>query len=140
MRTVEKDPGATRRVVMKHHALVRVAHWATLPVLLGLIASGLSIYWAAPVHEHASDPITGSTDFLADAGVWISRHLPGKVVDPAAWVYDRLGLGTFRLAPALRLHWLLAYLFMAVGLLYAIGLVSGGGYKALLPRRSDFAG
>jgi len=131
----KKDPLATRTVVVKHHALVRLAHWATVPVLLGLIASGLSIYWASPVHEHAPNPATGSTDYLADFGVWISHRLPGNVADPAAWVYDRFGLGTFRLAQALRLHWLFAYLFMAVGLLYVIGLATGGGYKALLPRR-----
>src|SRR5256885_5028564 len=33
-----------------------------------------TLFRSAPVHEHASDPITGSTDFLADAGVWISRR------------------------------------------------------------------
>jgi DMSO/TMAO reductase YedYZ molybdopterin-dependent catalytic subunit/thiosulfate reductase cytochrome b subunit len=135
--TGKKAPVATSRVVVKHHALVRLAHWATLPLLLGLIASGLSIYWASPVHEHAPDPNTGSTDYLADVGVWIAHQVPGNVADPAAWVYDRFGLGTFLLAQALRLHWLFAYLFMAVGLLYVIGLALGGGYKALLPRRSD---
>jgi thiosulfate reductase cytochrome b subunit len=133
----KKDPLAIRRVVVKHHALVRLAHWTTVPLLFGLIASGLSIYWASPVHEHAPNPVTGSTDYLADVGVWISHRLPGNVADPAAWVYDRFGLGTFRLAQALRLHWLFAYLFMAVGLLYLIGLIWGGGYKSLLPRRSD---
>jgi thiosulfate reductase cytochrome b subunit len=117
--------------------LVRLAHWANVPLLFGLIASGLSIYWASPVYGHAPNPATGSTDYLADLGVWIAHHVPGSVADPTAWVYDRFGLGTFLLAQALRLHWLFAYLFMAVGLLYVIGLALGRGYKALLPRRSD---
>jgi len=119
------------RVVVKHHALVRLSHWLNIPLLLGLIASGLSIYWASPVYEHPPDPVTRSTDYLAD----IVRI--GASVDPGGWVYDRIGLGTFRLAQALRIHWLFAYLFMANGLLYILGLALGGGYRALLPRASD---
>jgi thiosulfate reductase cytochrome b subunit len=120
-----------RRVVVKHHALVRLSHWLNIPLLLGLIASGLSIYWASPVYEHPPDPVTRSTDYLAD----IVRI--GASADPGGWVYDRIGLGTFRLAQALRLHWLFAYLFIANGLVYILGLALGGGYKALLPRASD---
>jgi len=129
-----------RHVVPKHHALVRFSHWVNIPLLAILIASGLSIYWASPVFEHAPDPQTGNADYLADAGIWIVRHVPGLSRTPhaEAWIYDRLGLGTFRLAPALNLHWLFAYFFMVNGALYAIGLVAGGGYRALLPRRSDF--
>src|SRR5712691_3326267 len=91
-----------------------------------------------PKH-HARDPKTGSTDFLADTSIWIVRHVPGLRGSPhaEAWIYDHLGLGTFRLAQALNLHWVFAYLFMANGALYLIGLLAGGGYRALLPRRSD---
>src|SRR5262247_45652 len=99
--------GATMRVVPKHHGLVRLSHWVNVPLLLGLIASGLSIYWAAPVFHHPPDPVTGSRDYLRDLGI------------------------------ALRLHWALAYLFMLNGLLYLIGLSAGGGWRALLPRRAD---
>ena len=123
---------ATKRVVVKHHALVRLSHWANVPLLLGLIATGLSIYWAAPVYQHPPDKVTRSTDYLADIGIRI-----GAGADPSGWVYDSLGLGTFRLAEALRLHWFFAYLFMANGLLYILGLALGDGYKALLPRLSD---
>jgi thiosulfate reductase cytochrome b subunit len=127
------------RVVPKHHALVRLSHWLNVPILFGLITSGLSIYWASPVFLHPPDPVTRSTDYVADLGIWAVRHVPGLrgTSNPNAFLYDRLGLGTFRLAPALRLHWLFAYLFMAVGALYLLGLLLGGGYKALLPRRSD---
>ena len=41
------------------------------------------------------------------------------------------------LARALRLHWALAYLLMLNGVLYLLGLIAGGGWLALLPRRSD---
>ena len=128
-----------RHVVVKHHALVRLSHWMNVPLLLGLIASGLSIYWAAPVYEHAANPTTHSTDYLADIGIWAVRHVPGAgpSKDPGGLIYDRLGLGTFRLSQALRLHWVFAYLFMANGLLYILGLALGDGYKALLPRASD---
>ncbi len=130
---------ATVEVVPKHHALVRLSHWVNVPLLLGLIASGLSIYWASPVFVHAPDPATRSIDYVADAGAWIVRHVPGfrGTQNPGRLVYDRLGLGTFRLAQALRIHWLFAYLFMATGVLYFAGLLAGGGYKALLPRRTD---
>ena len=41
------------------------------------------------------------------------------------------------LAVALRLHWLCAYLFMLNGLVSLTGLVMGGGWRSLLPRRTD---
>jgi len=129
-----------RRVVRKHHALVRLSHWLNVPLLFGLIVSGLSIYWASPVFEHAPDAATGSSDYLADIGIWAVRHIPGLAgpkTNPSTWIYDRFGLGAFQLALALRLHWLFAYLFMANGALYLLGLLLGGGYKALLPRASD---
>jgi thiosulfate reductase cytochrome b subunit len=43
------------------------------------------------------------------------------------------------LAPALRLHWLCAYLFMLNGVVYFIGLLMGGGWRSLLPRRTDLS-
>ena len=128
-------PGMTP-VVPKHHALVRLSHWINLPLLVGLILSGLSIYWAAPVFLHATDPVTHSRDYLRDLGMAIANtiHAGG---DPRFWLYDHLSLGSRQLAVALRLHWALAYLFMVNGLLYLAGLAAGGGWRALLPRRSD---
>ena len=130
---------ALKRVVPKHHALVRLSHWLNVPILLALIASGLSIYWAAPVFTHAPTAGTNSREYFADVGIWVTTHLPflaGKG-NPGAWVYDHFGIGIFHLAVALRLHWLFAYVFMLNGLLYAVGLAAGGGYRALLPRSSD---
>jgi hypothetical protein len=39
-------------VVRRHHLLVRCSHWLNVPILLGLILSGVSIYWASPVYQH----------------------------------------------------------------------------------------
>lgn len=153
MATITRKPelaaGETRLVVRKHHWLVRLAHWSTIPMLLGLFLSGLSIYWAAPVLKHAPDAL-GNEDYLASIGLWIARHEPwrhsygppGSWVSPAihysnTWVYDHFGLGTGILSTALRLHWLFAYPFMLLGALYIVGSVRGKGYRALLPRRTD---
>src|SRR5438093_8820642 len=105
------------RIVAKHHALVRWSHWVNVPLLLGLVASGLSIYWASPVFVHPRDPVSGSRDYLLDLGLGIARFLHDRGGDPRSWLYDHLALGTGHLASALRLHWALAYLFMANGLL-----------------------
>ena len=123
------------RIVTKHHPLVRWSHWVNVPLLFGLIASGLSIYWAAPVFLHPRHPVTGTREYLQDVGLWIATGLHDA--GAGNWLYDHFSLGTRQLALALRLHWLLAYLFMLNGTLYLIGLLAGGGWRALLPRRSD---
>jgi thiosulfate reductase cytochrome b subunit len=130
---------ATVRLVWRHHLLVRWSHWLNVPVLLCLALSGLSIYWASPVFQHQADPSTGIFDPLADIGIWICAKAPGvhKYDSPPDWVYNHLSLGPGLLGPALRLHWLCAYLFMANGLVYAVGLVAGGGWRSLLPRATD---
>ncbi len=132
-------PSDAVRVTRKHHGLVRWTHWASVPLLAGLVASGLSIYWAAPVFLHAWDPATGTRDWLGTASVWIARALHDTARDPRYWIYDHFSLGRYELARALRLHWALAYLFMLNGLLYVVGLAAGGGWRALLPRRGDAA-
>jgi thiosulfate reductase cytochrome b subunit len=135
----EAPPDIPRRIVRKHHTLVRISHWINVPLLLGLMASGLAIYWAAPVFVHARDPVTGSRDYLLDLGAAIARTLNDSPADPR-WIYNHLSLGTGMLARALRLHWALAYLLMLNGALYLVGLIAGGGWRALLPRGSDLAG
>lgn len=137
MPAMKPGPEGPVRVVPKHHALVRLSHWINLPLVLGLIASGLAIYWAAPVFQHPPDPVTHSRDYLSDAGIAIARVLEDRGGNPRDWVYDHFSLGTRQLAIALRLHWALAYLFMVNGALYLAGLALGGGWRALLPRRSD---
>ena len=126
-------------VTKKHHLLVRWSHWLNVPILLGLILSGISIYWASPVCQHKPDPNTGNVDVAADIGIWICAHVPGlhHYSSPPDWIYNHMSLGPGMLALALRLHWLCAYLFMLNGMLYVAGLVMGGGWRSLLPRRTD---
>ncbi len=129
--TLPEQPGVL--VVRKHHFLVRCSHWLNAPILLGLILSGISIYWASPIYQHKPDPNTGNTDVAADIGVWICAHVPGQhhYSSPPDWIYNHVSLGPGMLALALRLHWLCAYLFMLNGIVCVAGLVSGGGWRSL---------
>jgi thiosulfate reductase cytochrome b subunit len=58
-------------------------------------------------------------------------------IDPPDWVYNHMSLGLGMLAPARRLHWFCAYLFMLKGLVYVTGLAMGGEWRALQPRWTD---
>jgi thiosulfate reductase cytochrome b subunit len=126
-------------VAEKHHLLVRWSHWLNVPILLGLILSGIAIYWASPVYQHEPDPQTGNFDYLADFGIWLCAHVPGlhHYSSPQDWIYNHMSLGPGMLGVALRLHWLCAYLFMLNGLVYVVGLVLGGGWRSLMPRWTD---
>ena len=57
--------------------------------------------------------------------------------NPPDLIYNHVSLGPGMLASALRLHWLCAYFFMLNGMVYVAGLVLGGGWRSLLPRRTD---
>lgn len=133
---VARAPEMTR-VVPKHHGLVRFTHWTNLPLLFSLVVSGISIYWAAPVFKHPPTVGTPRGDYLADLGNAVARLLGDHTTPSGRWFYDHFSLGTGQLAAALQIHWLFAYLFMINGLLYAVGLIAGGGWRALLPRPSD---
>jgi thiosulfate reductase cytochrome b subunit len=136
---VADEPAVEERtIVAKHHLLVRLSHWLNVPILAAMIVSGLAIYWASPVHQHPPDRITGSRDYLADAGAFVARHIAVRDVKAQReWFYNHFSIGVFQLAQALRLHWLFAYLFMLVGLMYVIGIFRSGSYRAVLPRRGD---
>jgi thiosulfate reductase cytochrome b subunit len=129
-------------VVRRHHLLVRWSHWLNVPILLGLILSGISIYWASPIYQHKPDPQTGNFDKFADIGVWICAHVPGlgNYSSPPDYIYNHFSLGPGLLANALRLHWFFAYLFMANGFVYLLGLALGGGWRPLRPRLADARG
>ncbi len=135
--TLSEPPGVL--VAKRHHLLVRWSHWLNVPILLGLILSGISIYWSSPIYQHKPDPGNGNFDVAADIGIWICAHVPGlhRYRNPPDWIYNHMSLGPGMLAPALRLHWLCAYAFMLNGAVYVIGLIAGGGWRGLLPRRGD---
>src|SRR5580700_5228046 len=73
--TLPEQPGVL--VARRHHLLVRSSHWLNVPILLGLILSGISIYWSSPIYQHKPDPNTGNFDVAADIGIWICAHVPG---------------------------------------------------------------
>jgi thiosulfate reductase cytochrome b subunit len=135
--TLLVQPGVL--VVKRHHILVRWSHWLNVPLLLGLVLSGISIYWSSPIYQHKLDPATGNFDVAADIGIWICAHVPGQhhYTSPPDWIYNHVSLGPGILALALRLHWLCAYLFMLNGMVYVAGLVMGRGWHSLLLRRTD---
>ena len=97
--TLPEQPGVL--VVRKHHFLVRCSHWLNVPILLGLILSGISIYWASPIYQHKPDPSTGNFDVAADIGVWICAHMPGQhhYSSPPAWIYNHMSLGPVYVSP-----------------------------------------
>jgi thiosulfate reductase cytochrome b subunit len=134
------QPGV--RLARRHHLLVRVSHWLNVLLLAGLIISGISIYWASPIYQHSPDLQTGNSDYFADAGVWLCAHVPGLQSYASApdWLYNHLSLGPYMLAPAMRLHWCCAYLFMLNALVYLAGLSLGGEWRRLLPRAGDGRG
>lgn len=130
------------RLVRKHHLMVRVSHWLNVLLLAGLIVSGISIYWASPIYQHAPNPQSGNSDYFADAGVWLCAYVPGlhSYASPPDWFYNHFSLGPYMLAPAMRLHWLCADLFMLNPIIYLAGLCLGGEWRSLLPRASDGRG
>ena len=135
--TIPEQPGVL--VVKRHQLLVRWSHWLNVPILLGLSLSGISIYWSSPIYQHTPDPLTGNFDVAAHIGIWICAHVPGlhHYNSPPDWIYSHMSLGPGMLAPALRIHWLCAYSFMLNGAMYVAGLIAGGGWRGLLPRRTD---
>ncbi len=73
--TPERQAGVL--VARRHHLLVRCSHWLNVPILLGLILSGVSIYWASPVYQHKPDPVTGISILLRTSVSGYARMCPG---------------------------------------------------------------
>ncbi|MDE1161127.1 MAG: cytochrome b/b6 domain-containing protein [Acidobacteriaceae bacterium] len=126
---------AAVRVERRHNAVVRLSHWLNAWILLGLMVSGATIYWASPVYQHAPDAATGNTDWVADAGVWLCAHVFRKYPDPPNWFYNHFSFGPAHLADGLAVHWSLIYLFLLNGVVYVSALLWDGSFRALLPRR-----
>ena len=137
LEAIDKSPQIERpvKIYRKFHLLVRIAHWLNIPILLALITSGLSIYWASPVCK--IDFGSGSKDVFESIGMVALRVFPDKSESARNWFFDHFALGAGNLAYGLNIHWLFAYIYMAVTAIYVVGSIVGGGYKALLPRYSD---
>src|SRR6202140_3799686 len=74
--TLPEQPGVL--VVRKHHFLVRWSHWLNVPILLGLILSGISIYWASdlnatsPLPEQPGVLVVRKHHFLVRWSHWLN--------------------------------------------------------------------
>jgi hypothetical protein len=72
-----------------------------------------------------------------DLGVVIARTLHDRGGDPTQLDPRPLLVSGRQLAASASAPLGVAYFFMINGVLYVIGLVGGGGWRALLPRRTD---
>ena len=109
-----------RPAVKRHHWVVRLTHWATFVLLLGMIASGLQIYGAYARFGDRGGP---------------SYVNPFEGYAFARWT--RLGGW---LAGGLNWHFTLMWPLIAAGALYLGYLAASGEWRALLFRPRDFRG
>lgn len=105
-----------RRMVIKHARPLRWLHWINVPLLFGMIWSGLLIYWANDV-------------YALRLGSWtIVSFFP-------EWFYETLGMG-HRLAEGMAWHFSIMWLFVLNGLAYISYTIVSGEWRELFPRRS----
>jgi thiosulfate reductase cytochrome b subunit len=107
-----------RPPVKRHHWIVRLTHWLSAMLLVGLIGSGLQIYGAYPHFGPRGDPYPVPNP-------WAGESFP-------EWA--RLGGW---LAGGLNWHFTLAWPFVITGLVYLAYLAASGEWRSLLFRRRD---
>jgi len=115
-----KDRSAARRpeAVRRHHGVVRVTHWLTAVLLLGMITSGLQIYNAFRHFGIRGEPYL--------------RPNPFDGVPFPEWA----SLGGW-LAGGLNWHFALAWPFVVTGLVYLGFLAASGEWRSLVFRPRD---
>jgi thiosulfate reductase cytochrome b subunit len=104
-----------KRLEPKHPRAVRWLHWINVPVLCGMIWSGLLIYWANDVYR------------IGWGGFTLFHFFPEGF-------YDALHL-KFRLAEGMAWHFFLMWLFAVNGILYVGYTAVSGEWRHLLPNR-----
>jgi len=104
-----------KRLEPKHPRAIRWFHWINVPLLAGMIWSGLLIYWANDVYR------------VGWGGVTWFHFFPN-------WFYDALHL-KFRLAEGMAWHFFLMWFFAINGLLYVSYTFLSGEWRHLLPNR-----
>lgn len=103
-----------KRLAAKHPRPVRWMHWLNVPLLFGMIWSGLLIYWANDVYR-------------IGVGDWtLMRFFP-------QWFYDTFNL-SHRLAEGMAWHFALMWLFAINGLCYVGYTIASGEWRHLVPR------
>lgn len=107
-----------KRLEHKHPRPVRWMHWINVPLLVGMIWSGLMIYWANDVYRVG----VGNTTLF--------HFFPN-------WFYGSLGLG-HRLAEGLAWHFAIMWLFALNGFCYVGYTLLSGEWRHLIPNRNSF--
>jgi thiosulfate reductase cytochrome b subunit len=107
-----------RPPVKRHHWVVRLTHWLTAILLVGMIASGLQIYAAFSHFGPRGEPFPVPNP-------WAGESFP-----------DWATLGGW-LAGGLNWHFALAWPFVITGLVYIGFLVASGEWRSLLFRPRD---
>ena len=107
-----------QRLEKKHPRAVRWFHWINVPLLAGIIWSGLLIYWANDVYR------------VGLGGVTLFHFFPDAF-------YQALGV-EHRLAEGLALHFTAMWLFALNGLVYVLSTALSGEWRHLLPNRHSF--
>ena len=102
----------------KHPRPIRWMHWINVPLLFGMIWSGLLIYWANDVYEVRVGQRT------------LFHFFP-------TWFYKALHL-EFRLAEGMAWHFALMWLLAINGLCYVVYLFASGEWRELVPRPKHF--
>ncbi len=99
----------------KHPLAIRWFHWINFPVLLIMIWSGISIYWANDVYR------------LGWGSLTLFRFFP-------KWVYDLL-LPKTPLATGMAWHFLFMWIFVLNGFFYVAFLLLSKQYRFIVPGR-----
>lgn len=109
-----------KRLVRKHPLAIRWFHWINFPLLMVMIWSGLSIYWANGVYR------------VGWGGATLFRFFPPGF-------YTALGLD-HSLAKGMGWHFFFMGFFALNGLLYVGYTVVSGEWRHLVPDRGDLKG
>jgi thiosulfate reductase cytochrome b subunit len=113
-----KGRRAMKLLERKHPRATRWFHWLNVPLLAGMIWSGLLIYWANDVYRIG----------------WGERTFFKFFPD---FFYTALNL-QFRLAEGMAWHFFFMWLFALNGLLYVLYTLFSGEWRFLVPRRGSF--
>jgi thiosulfate reductase cytochrome b subunit len=110
-----------QRLEPKHPRAIRWFHWINVPLLVGMVWSGLLIYWANDVYR------------IGWGGFTLFHFFP-------AWFYRALSL-QFGLAKGMAWHFFLMWFFAINGFLYVtytFASFASGEWRQLLPNRRSF--
>ncbi len=105
------------RLEHKHSRAVRWMHWFNVPLLFGMVWSGMLIYWANDVYSLGFGKF--AIHLFPD---WFYRwfHLSGRLAEGMAW------------------HFAIMWLFALNGLAYVAYTIVSGEWRYLVPNRGSF--